>query len=82
MVIPFLLLFSLFANEQKSKNCAFLYVLLTSILSTVYVIGLSRTWPNLYKPVQSATIVIFSFLAYKDWLTKFHESSKKREFRA
>ena len=68
-IIPLMLLtLILFGRLVRSTSHAFLCLLLSSVLSAVYFYGwLNYTWPTPYQPVQTLSIVLFTFIAYKNW---------------
>jgi hypothetical protein len=70
-IIPLSLLGLMFYDRKlHSYYLASLSVVLSSVLSAVYIFGLSLTWPMPYQPVQTVSIVLFTILAYKNLLSK------------
>jgi len=68
-IIPLLLVgLMIFNRKMHRSRPALLPLVLSSILSAVYIYGwLDYTWPTPYQPVQTLSIVLFTFIAYKNW---------------
>ena len=68
-IIPLLLVGLMIFNRKVHRSRpALLCLVLSSVLSAVYLYGwICYTWPTPYQPVQTASIVLFTFLAYKNW---------------
>ena len=55
-------------NRRMRGSRPALLLVLSCVLSAVYFYGwLDYTWPTPYQPVQTLSIVLFTFIAYKNW---------------
>jgi len=68
-IIPILLVgLMIFNRKMRGSRPALLLLVLSCVLSAVYFYGwLDYTWPTPYQPVQTLSIVLFTFIAYKNW---------------
>ncbi|HUK50873.1 MAG TPA: hypothetical protein VLV18_07535 [Terriglobales bacterium] len=69
-IIPFtLLVLILIEDKVRSVGHALGCLLLSLVLSAVYFYGwFDYTWPALYQPVQTVSIVLVTLLACKNWI--------------
>ena len=69
-IIPLtLLILVLLEGRVHSTSHVILILVLSLVLSAVYFYGwFDYTWPTPYQPVQTLSIVLFTLIAYKNWL--------------
>lgn len=67
-IIPFLLLILIFLDRKAgSYSHALLCFILASVLAVVHLYGIYLIWPIPFQPIQSVSIILFTFLAYMNW---------------
>jgi len=67
-IIPLILLLLLLCGRVHSTSHGLLYLVLSFALSAVYFYGwFDYTWPAPYQLVQTLSIVLYTFVAYKNW---------------
>jgi hypothetical protein len=80
-IIPITLLALVLVGDRlRSTRHAFFCFLLSVVLSAVYFYGwFDYTWPAPYQPVQTLSIVLFAFVAYKNWSETRKSSGSKNK---